>query len=165
MDKNKLTLAVLDICERLVDYGAYTTVTELTELLGPLIEVLDGSSDLCAPEDDFAVRCCASLVPVCGCDYLLFPIGQTPATGELRQHSKERYVLDERNKFMMDTKLHICNILRKVLDIGLDVRLSEFVAAFKSDRFTEAESGVMAVISNVIQGVNFVRKGITTTMQ
>jgi hypothetical protein len=56
MDQNKLTLSVLDICHRLVDFGAYASVVELKGLLSSVIVILDGSNDICDPADDNVVR-------------------------------------------------------------------------------------------------------------
>ena len=50
--KNKQTLAVLDLCTRLVDFGAYSSVGELKALLTTLIQLLNGTNDLCSIDDE-----------------------------------------------------------------------------------------------------------------
>lgn len=79
----------------------------------------------------------------------------------------ERYELNEQNKFVMEIKLHVCEILKKVLEISLDVRLSEFVNAFKNGGFTDTTVGgaLQLLREGVIGGVNVIAKGITSTVQ
>jgi hypothetical protein len=44
--KNKLTLEVLEVCLKLVDFGAYGDADEIRSLVVPLLSVLNGVSDL-----------------------------------------------------------------------------------------------------------------------
>ena len=63
--RNRLTLAVLDVCGRLVDFGAYTSVSQFKGLLSSLVGLLGGNDDVCAEGDDVALV--PPLSPVCVC--------------------------------------------------------------------------------------------------
>ena len=67
----------------------------------------------------------------------------------LRPHVKARYQLNEHSKFIMESKLRICVILRKVLDIALDVRLSKFIDAFVEKQF-DAHAGLFLPLTNLV---------------
>ena len=75
------------------------------------------------------------------------------AVPALPLHKTARYELNERNKFIMQAKQQICNILRFVLDFDLDMRLSRFVRAFLADEFSKTSSfSAMRMINTIATG-------------
>lgn len=64
LDNNKLTRAVLSICVLLVDFGAYTSVADIKQLLSTLDHALDSANDLTHVEElAIVVRVLLSLPP------------------------------------------------------------------------------------------------------
>jgi hypothetical protein len=64
---------------------------------------------------------------------------------------------------MIEAKLLVCHILKKVLDISLDVRLLGLVAFFKDGKFSDGDDG--GLLKQMLKGVNVLRRGLTSTMQ
>ncbi len=52
MARNKLTLAVLELCHRLMAIGAYANLASVVDVTSSLIALLNGVSDLVNPSDE-----------------------------------------------------------------------------------------------------------------
>ena len=52
MEENKHTLAVLQVCDRLVEFGAFGTKDEIKEVLKPMVKLLNGVTDLTKKDEE-----------------------------------------------------------------------------------------------------------------
>lgn len=55
-EKNKMSLAVLNLAKCMVTYGFYISEEELIEMIDPLITMLDGSRDLSSQEEEETMK-------------------------------------------------------------------------------------------------------------
>ncbi len=143
--KTKLTLEVLRLTVNLIDFGAYEDTTEIKELVGPLVNVLNGVTDVPLPTEKTATV-------------------KLSEDRSVAVHPTARYRLNEHTRFVMECKVQMCNVLDKLLDVGLDLRLSRFVKAFTKGKFSEARhesSNLDAVKGALVGGVKAVAGGIS----
>jgi hypothetical protein len=52
MDRNKLTLTIISLAQRLVDFGAFATIAELKKLLIPMMKMTNSTRDVSSRFDD-----------------------------------------------------------------------------------------------------------------
>lgn len=88
---NRFVVAVIDLVMRLLQFGMYTQVRELEDVMRPLIAILDGTSDIPDAED---------VLSEAGSNEKVYVPGREWRFSEL-----------PKNEFLIEAKLKICNIL------------------------------------------------------
>jgi hypothetical protein len=125
--KNSLVKEVLLLVQFMISHGFYTTRSEISTILDPLVCLLDGTCDITMHEDMRR----QSDVPSQGVmkrRNSILPI-KTDPSGRQRQ----RYSVREDTLVMMECKKIICQTLIIFLDIKIDTRISRFLVDFKGE--------------------------------
>jgi hypothetical protein len=156
LSKNKLTVAVLELCSLLVSFGAFGSVSSVVSMISSLISVLNGTSDLISPDDVVSLEL-ASLLLVSVCTapdtrtYHSRCSGQPVAAGDL--HPTERYEVMARDSVVMQAKTLICDIINQIMDIDMEMRLSVYVTQYNRGDFDESPSSQPVARLNVSEYV------------
>lgn len=131
--KNQCTVSVLHMVEKLLSFGFYETTEEISEVVKPLLKLLDGR--LMIPS--------RALLP--GYDYTLDGVAPSPNISKVA-----RYQIDDDTGTIMDSKFIILKILKTLRGIRDQIRLRKFLSVFISKKgdHTYAVDPIMTIVDD-----------------
>lgn len=115
----------------MVRFGFYQTEEELSQMVDPLITMLDGTLDLTTEEEEDRRKKTQTKI-----EELRHLNDKNRKLIELELGSlriKSRYQVNEKTLLIMQCKEKICDVLELVMSLQEDIRISRFLTYFKAN--------------------------------
>jgi len=127
--KNHLVKELLVLTQFMVEYGLYINEEELEAMIDPLVYILDGTTDVTAENSDFQ----SAAIQASGVGKGKNSVFADAIVEAERQKQVRRYEVKDGNIVIMECKVKICSILLSIINVRLDMKLSNFLISFRDN--------------------------------
>lgn len=135
ISNNEFTQSVLLLCKSMLEFGLYKSTVELDDLLEPLFSLLNGTRDISSKDEETNMK---SQIMQSNSSMLL---SQKKVRGRRKKNTRNfggfafkrtaRYEESESNRIVHACKCICCEILKIIMDLRNDMRVSLFLCEFK----------------------------------
>ena len=134
-DANELTQAVLVLCKNMLEFGFYKSTDELDDLLNPLFSLLNGTKDVTSKDEQEEIQKQRLKGGASGSSSTLLQRKKNRKRRKQLSSSivrkKTRYEESENNRIVHGCKGICCEILKFIMELRNDMRVSLFLCEFK----------------------------------